>query len=109
MSEAMSKTWREHRAHFYKKHNISEEEVANQSVKMAIAQLIYDHRSKAKLSQQALARQMGLKQQFIARVESGGGNLTLETIVKFLNTLNIVLKVEAVKRKRAHEKVLQFV
>ena len=105
----MPKTWRDYKEHFYKKHNIKKEDVAAQTVKMAIAQLIYDYRHREKLSQQALAGKMGLKQQFIARVESGEGNLTLETIVKFLSTLNIVLKVEAVKKKRAQEKILQFI
>ena len=105
----MPKTWGEYKKHFYKKHNIKKEDVAAQTVKMAIAQLIYDYRRGEKLSQQALAGKMGLRQQFIARVESGEGNLTLETIVKFLSTLNIVLKVEAVKKKRTQEKILQFI
>ena len=105
----MSKTWRESKGLLYKKHNITEEDIATQSVKMDIAQLIYDYRHKEKLTQSELARKMGLKQQFIARVESGEGNLTLETIVKFLNILHIVLKVEAVKRTRAKEKIWEFV
>ena len=37
-----------------------------------------------------------------------GSNITLETLIRFLSVLGIVLKVEAVQRKR-HGHVLQFV
>jgi transcriptional regulator with XRE-family HTH domain len=69
--------------------------------------LFYEYREKCGLSQKQLADKMGVKQQIISRVESGEANITLETLMRFLTTLGIVLKVDHTKRKRA-EKVLQL-
>ncbi len=65
------------------------------------------YREKKGLTQKQLADKLGVKQQVVARVENGS-NITLETLIKFLDVLGIVLKVEAVQRKR-HEQILQFV
>ena len=84
-----------------------EAEVQLEEIKLDLAQLIYDYREQMGFTQSELALRMGLKQQYIAKIESGEANITLETLVRFLQSLKIVFKVEHTKRKRS-ERVLQF-
>ena len=82
-------------------------EIQLEQIKLDLAQLIYDSREEIGFTQSELASRMGLKQQYIAKIESGEANITLETLVRFLSSLKIVFKVEHTKRKRS-ERVLQF-
>ncbi len=83
-----------------------ESDIELESIKLELAETLVQHREIARLTQKQLASKLGVKQQVVARIESGS-NITLETLVRFLRILGIAFKVEAIKRKRA-EKVLQF-
>jgi ribosome-binding protein aMBF1 (putative translation factor) len=78
-----------------------------ETAKLVLIENLVSYREKKGLTQKQLADKLGVKQQVVARVENGS-NITLETLIKFLDVLGIVLKVEAVQRKR-HEQILQFV
>ena len=78
-----------------------------ETAKLVLIENLVSYREKKGLTQKQLADKLGVKQQVVDRVENGS-NITLETLIKFLDVLGIVLKVEAVQRKR-HEQILQFV
>ncbi len=78
-----------------------------EAAKLELAEHLVEYREKKDMTQRQLAEKLGVKQQVVAKIENGS-NITLETLIKFLNVLGIVLKVEAVRRKRS-EQVLQFV
>ena len=75
--------------------------------KLDLLEHLVEYREKKDMTQKQLADKLGVKQQVVAKIENGS-NITLETLIKFLDVLGIVLKVEAVRRKR-NEQVLQFV
>jgi DNA-binding XRE family transcriptional regulator len=75
--------------------------------KLELLEHLVEYREKKDMTQKQLADKLGVKQQVVAKIENGS-NITLETLIKFLDVLGIVLKVEAVRRKR-NEQVLQFV
>ena len=75
--------------------------------KLELLEHLVEYREKKGLTQKQLGDRLGIKQQVVARIENGS-NITLETLIRFLNVLGIVFKVEAVQRKR-REHVLQFV
>ncbi len=75
--------------------------------KLELLEHLVEYREKKDMTQKQLADKLGVKQQVVAKIENGS-NITLETLIKFLEVLGIVLKVEAVRRKR-NEQVLQFV
>ncbi|MBN1585902.1 MAG: helix-turn-helix transcriptional regulator [Candidatus Omnitrophica bacterium] len=79
-----------------------------EQVKIAVAEQLVEIREKTGLTQKQLAQKMGVSQQLISRIESGSDNLTLETLVRFLSVLGVVMKVE-VDKKKGREQVLQFV
>ncbi len=82
-------------------------EIQLETAKLELAEHLVEYREKKEMTQKQLAERLGVKQQVVAKIENGS-NITLETLIKFLNVLGIVLKVEAVRRKRS-EQVLQFV
>ena len=84
-----------------------ETEIQLEAAKLELAEHLVEYREKKDMTQKQLADRLGVKQQVVAKIENGS-NITLETLIKFLNVLGIVLKVEAVRRKRS-EQVLQFV
>ena len=84
-----------------------EAEIQLEVAKLELAEHLVEYREKKDMTQKQLADRLGVKQQVVAKIENGS-NITLETLIKFLNVLGIVLKVEAVRRKRS-EQVLQFV
>ena len=75
--------------------------------KLELLEHLVECREKKGLTQKQPADRLGIKQQVVARIENGS-NITLETLIRFLSVLDIVLKVEAVQRKRS-EHVSQFV
>lgn len=84
-----------------------EAEIQVEMSKLELLMHLVEYREKKGLTQKQLAEKLGVKQQVVARVENGS-NITLETLIKFLDVLGIVLRVEAVQRKH-HEQILQFV
>ena len=108
MKTASGKSYREFRNKLTRGDKEREVQIQHESIRLDLAQVLYDYREEKGVTQKQLAHQMGVKQQVISRIESGSSNMTMETLMRFLEVLGIVLKVEAVKRKRA-EKVLQFI
>jgi DNA-binding XRE family transcriptional regulator len=71
-------------------------------VKVALAQKIAEIRDRLNLNQSELARRMHVSQQFISQVESGEGNLTLETLWKLGQSLNMGIQISFTKQPCRH-------
>ncbi|MCR5350799.1 MAG: helix-turn-helix domain-containing protein [Acholeplasmatales bacterium] len=57
-----------------------------------IGERIKELRLKNSMSQEAFAEKIGLDRSYICRIESGQKNLTLETLIKICEGLNVSLK-----------------
>ncbi len=77
-----------------------------ETAKLKLAHKLAEIREKTDLTQVELAKKMGVSQQLISRVESGSDNLTLETLVKFLDLFGVCMKIHFEKRKS--QEVLEF-
>ena len=84
---------------FEKELNLSEEGMLLAKVKLELSEFIYGLRKSKKLSQKALASAIGVGQPYVAKIEDGQENLTLETIVKLLAALDTCLYLKPEKRK----------
>ena len=78
--------------------NLPKEELLLAKVKLELSELIYDLRKARKMSQKMLSEAVGVSQPYIAKIENGEENLTLETIVKLLAALNTRLTLKTGKR-----------
>ena len=83
-----------------KKLNLSDDAMMLAGIKLDLSELIYDLRKQKKMSQKALAKAIGVSQPYIAKIEDGEENLTLETIVKLLTALNICLEMKPQPRSK---------
>ncbi len=77
-----------------------------ETAKIRLAHKLAEIREKAHLTQVQLARKMGVSQQLVSRIESGSDNITLETLIKFLDLFGVCMKIHFEKRKR--QEVLEF-
>ncbi len=77
-----------------------------ETAKISLAHKLAEIREKANLSQAALARKMGVSQQLVSRIESGSDNLTLETLIKFLDLFGVSMKIYFEKRRK--QPILEF-
>ena len=102
MEKKMKKvsTWAEHEAKLLKEGRITEEGMMIEKMKMDFSVLIYDLRTAKRLTQKQLADKIGVKQQYIAKIEGGEENLSLETIGKLLIALKTGLHVEIQKKQK---------
>lgn len=66
----------------------------------AIANTLVGYRVEHRLSQSALAEQLGMKQPAVARLESGEHNPSLETLQRLVRTLDIELVLDLVPPHR---------
>jgi predicted transcriptional regulator len=66
-----------------------------------VAAKLINHRAEKKLSQRALAELLGVKQPFVARLESGETNPEVETLVKVSRVLGIEFVIDIAPVKRA--------
>ena len=78
--------------------NLSEAELLLAQVKLELSELIYDLRKSKKMSQKQLGAAIGVSQPYIAKIEDGEENLTIETIVKILAALNTRLELKPERR-----------
>ena len=67
-------------------------------VKVALAQKIAEMRDEHNMTQSELAKRMNVSQQFISQIESGGSNLTLETLLKLAQSLNTGIMISFSKK-----------
>lgn len=83
-----------------------ESQIQLEYAKLEIAEHLAEYRTKKSLTQKQLAQRLGIKQQVVAKIENGS-NITLETLIKFLNELDIAIKVQFIPKKH-HQQILQF-
>ncbi len=62
----------------------------------AVGLILGAERNRARLSQAQLAERLGVRQQWLSRIERGTANVTLATVERFLAVLGRQLRVEAV-------------
>ena len=93
-------TWREHEAKLLQKGRITEDGLMIAEMKMKFSKLIYDYRIKNNLTQKQLAEKINVRQQYIAKIEDGEENLSLETIGTLLIALKLVMHVEFQKKRK---------
>jgi len=55
---------------------------AEAEAQIRVAELVYEMRLKAGLTQTELARRIGTKQPYVSAVEAGGQSLTIATLIK---------------------------
>jgi len=75
--------------------------------KLRIAHKLADLREKMGFTQSQLARKMRVSQQLISRIESGSDNLTLETLITFLDVFNVAWKIKEAHQTKKKE-ILEF-
>ncbi len=85
---------------FKKELNIPKEALLLAKAKLELSEMVCDLRKSKKMSQNELAHAMGVSQPYIAKIEDGEENLTIETIVKLLTALNTSLPLMPVKLSR---------
>lgn len=73
-----------------KKHRVAFEK---EKLRLDIALLLIDLRKKKKMSQKSLAEKIGTSQSAIARIESGNGNFTVNTLGKIAATFHKNVKI----------------
>ena len=92
---------------FKKELGLAKKDLLLAKVKLELSELIYDLRKSKRMSQKELADAIGVTQPYIAKIEDGEENLTIETIVKLLATLNTCLQLIPQKRGK-RESVLHI-
>ena len=83
---------------FKKELKLPKEELLLAKVKLELSELIYDLRKSKKMSQKELADAIGVSQPYIAKIEDGEENMSIETIVKLLVALKTCLNLKPEKR-----------
>ena len=78
-----------------------------EAAKLKMADKLAELREKIGLTQAELAKKMHVSQQLISRIESGSDNLTIETLIKFFDTLGVRLRID-VEKRRGHQEILEF-
>ena len=81
--------------------NVSKEGLELAGAKLMLSELMHDLRRSKKMSQKHLASAMGVSQPYIAKIEDGEENLTIETIVKLLSALKVRLTIKPEKRQNS--------
>ena len=99
-------TLKDFRRELLRKGHITKESLMLAEVKLMLAELLHGFRTDKKMSQKELARAVGVSQPYIAKVEDGEENLTLETIAKLLSAFNIRLCLTPEKRG-SHDSVFR--
>ena len=78
-----------------------------ENAKLKVAEKLAEVREQMGLTQAELAHRMKISQQLISRIESGSNNITIETLIKFLEILGVTVKIDVEKRKK-HRELLEF-
>jgi transcriptional regulator with XRE-family HTH domain len=86
---------------FKKTLHLTKEGMELAQAKLMLSELIFDLRLSKKMSQKELARVMGVSQPYIAKIEDGEENLTIETIVKLFSALGMRLEIRPGKRVKS--------
>lgn len=86
---------------FKKELNVSKWDLELAQAKLMLSELIHDLRQSKKMSQKELASALSVSQPYIAKLEDGEENLTIETIVKLLSAFKIRLTIKPEKKQRS--------
>ena len=84
---------------FKKELHVPKKELELAQAKLMLSELIHDLRRSKKMSQKELAHAIGASQPYIAKIEDGEENLTIETIVKLLSVFKVRLGIRAEKKE----------
>ncbi len=71
------------------------------------AQLLFDARTRAGLSQRALATRAGTAQSVVARIEGGQASPTVATLERLLDAAGFALRTEATPRPHVDAELLE--
>ena len=93
-NSAYGGTWAEHR-----KSLLSSEEIAASDLRVAIIGELIKARNEQGISQKKLEELSGVKQQVIARIETGTVNAQIETILKLLVPLGKTLAIVPMNKR----------
>ena len=104
----MATHWKKFKKELLAEGHVTPDSLMLADIKLRLAELFYELRIKHKMSQKALADSIGVSQPYIARIEDGEENLTIETIAKLLVALKTRFKVTAEARHGHKESVFQF-
>lgn len=83
--------------------DIPEKELLLAKAKLDLSEFIYGLRRAKRISQKRLAELIGVSQPYIAKIEGGEENLTIETIAKILSALNLSLTLSTHKRRKKED------
>ncbi len=78
-----------------------------ETAKLKMAEKLAELRERTGWTQAQLAKRMRVSQQLISRIENGAENISLETLIKFFDTLGVCLRIGVAKR-RANQEILKF-
>lgn len=70
-----------------------------------IAVLLQSERRRLGLTQEQVARLLGVKRQLVTRVESGRRNITLDTVIRIADVLGLALSIEISEPQKTVKRV----
>jgi transcriptional regulator with XRE-family HTH domain len=103
----MAKSYKEFRKDLIREGHVDELSLMIAGVKLVFAEAFYQLREKHNMTQAQLAKAIGVSQPYIARIEDGEENLTIETMAKLLFALKSQFKFFAEDHKKK-ESLMQF-
>jgi DNA-binding XRE family transcriptional regulator len=89
----LGSTWEEHKAEMLTKGLVTEEELAESKVRVAIIGELIQARNEKRISQRQLEELTGVRKSTIARMETGQNSPTIDTLIKILVPLGKKLAV----------------
>jgi DNA-binding XRE family transcriptional regulator len=91
-------TWEEHKAEMVAKGYVTEEELRESDMRVALMGEIIKARKERNITQRDLERLSGVKQPVIARVENGTNTPKVDTVMKILAPLGKTLAVVPIEQ-----------
>ena len=76
-------------------------EMYNEAMRLQVAYKIREIRLSKKMTQQMLAEKSGMPRTVISRIESGKGNITIETLAKLADSMDEDIEIRFVKKRKA--------
>ena len=99
--EKLFTTWEDHEKELLQKGLISEEEIRESELRVALMSEIIMARKEQNITQQQLEKLSGVRQPVIARMESMASIPKIDTVMKVLAPLGKTLAVVPIERRRA--------
>ena len=99
MSKLNLTTWEEHEKELLGKGLITEEEIRESELRVALMSEIIKARKELNITQQKLEELSGVKQPVIARMEKMTTNPKIDTVIRVLAPLGMTLAVVPIERR----------